>query len=476
VTRGAGDRYTQRKSGVCPGRSLFWRGQGAFSGAMVAAMNDRWFYQELGLESGPVSENELRELIRNGVLIPDDLIRPADSNEWRPAALLLFGEILEVTEPAPPPEPPFAEEPAKEPAEDYADLSELVLADAGPLLPSDPVTAENADSVDAAPVGDSDDAADEEPQWYFESFGTLFGPVSTGTLVTMAREGELGPDDRVKCGAAGELIVAASLPGLFPDESIPLAEEVVGPREDERYSPPAATPQERLMPSRESLPVPCEPPARESPFVPSDVSPETKLATGRRTSQENHRSTPVAQAESEAIRSLWESATLSAAATAKAAPKAARPPGSMRRLLRRTGGRSVAVVLLVAACAGAYWGVQVQQRARFRNVYQEYAAIFDELKSARESPPKREEWSATSAQLRTRIEALSQEVRNPARGSAGSALERVPRLLHEMTEHVLPTEKGRRDGRGSPANRDLFAQAERHYNLCMKRAARVLGL
>ncbi|MGC3967716.1 MAG: DUF4339 domain-containing protein [Pirellulales bacterium] len=59
-------------------------------------------------------------------------------------------------------------------------------------------------------------------EFYVRVMGAETGPMDAAELVTMAREGRIGPDDHVRRGAAGEWREALTVQGLF-DKAAPVA-------------------------------------------------------------------------------------------------------------------------------------------------------------------------------------------------------------------------------------------------------------
>ena len=49
-------------------------------------MASKWFYSQDGVRRGPVSSTELRQLAREGVLKPQDLLWKEGMAEWLPAS------------------------------------------------------------------------------------------------------------------------------------------------------------------------------------------------------------------------------------------------------------------------------------------------------------------------------------------------------------------------------------------------------
>jgi GYF domain 2 len=67
---------------------------------------------------------------------------------------------------------------------------------------------------------DSELASPIVPEWFVERPGGVRGPYTGDKLQALAERGELGPDDLIRQGMDGRLILAAKLKGLFPREPI----------------------------------------------------------------------------------------------------------------------------------------------------------------------------------------------------------------------------------------------------------------
>jgi hypothetical protein len=62
-------------------------------------------------------------------------------------------------------------------------------------------------------------------QWYYESNGTVHGPVGSSEIRTLAASGEIHPTTRVREAGRDDWITARRLRGLFPDASTSIAQD-----------------------------------------------------------------------------------------------------------------------------------------------------------------------------------------------------------------------------------------------------------
>jgi hypothetical protein len=182
-------------------------------------MSQRWHYQLFGEQFGPVSEPELRQLLAAGTLAPDDLVRLDKFKDWLPASEALQLESSSEQ----------SDEHAVEVAAEIADLSELAFQfdDSGSTTqravygrakspePANPNLAGAAASSFGGAEDDEELVEPEDgPQWFYQSLGQEFGPVSLAELLSLAAEGELSNSDLVRDAVDGEWRPAGSVSGI----------------------------------------------------------------------------------------------------------------------------------------------------------------------------------------------------------------------------------------------------------------------
>lgn len=114
-------------------------------------MVDQWMYRVVGAEFGPVPQDELQQLLQEGLVADDDEVRPVDQSAWRPAS----------------------------------SYSELGFQGA-------------SQSTSTATVERNAD------EWYCKTFGTELGPLTFDELQRMAENGEVAADDEVRLGTSGK--------------------------------------------------------------------------------------------------------------------------------------------------------------------------------------------------------------------------------------------------------------------------------
>ncbi|WP_397569484.1 GYF domain-containing protein [Schlesneria sp. T3-172] len=130
---------------------------------------DGWYYKSFGEEFGPVTFDELVELAKNRALGSDDEVRFGANGNWRRAGSM--GQLM-----------------AHMPA--------------GSHIPKG--SGKSSVEIDVV-EGDS---------WHYKLFGDEFGPVSVETLIELAANQTLSPDDEVRAGVRGSWRRADSITQL----------------------------------------------------------------------------------------------------------------------------------------------------------------------------------------------------------------------------------------------------------------------
>jgi GYF domain 2 len=207
-------------------------------------MSDRWFYQLLSEEFGPVESRTVVELHRNGTLGAGDLVRRDQEQDWLPlnstsllvdAAVESDGAVdledlselsFEFEENASAPQP---ETPVSQSSDDAAaaidDLSELSFE----FEENAPVELNRRAAAAEIPTGDEDDDEDDDEHFWYQSLGQTMGPMALADLIQVAEAGGVSEDDLVRVGDEGEWQVASSveevqaaiLSSRFAEESAP---------------------------------------------------------------------------------------------------------------------------------------------------------------------------------------------------------------------------------------------------------------
>jgi len=160
-------------------------------------MADQWYYQAFGQEFGPLTLDELAQMRHEGALSDDDLVRDGSSGSWIPAT---ESKILSER----------ANSIAVDSAELATDIDSFMLLDEKQESQNE-FSFMPAPSIKAAP-------AESRGMWYFQSIGQEFGPVPFSELLEMAGRGEVGPEDSVRKGEAGQWVPAGLIEGLFPEQ------------------------------------------------------------------------------------------------------------------------------------------------------------------------------------------------------------------------------------------------------------------
>lgn len=185
-------------------------------------------------EFGPVTAEQLRELLESETLSDGDLVRQESSEVWIPisdARQSLFAD---------------SSDDASSLNEEIDDLSELAFEfeDSGPTTRrgayAEDVTAEASSETETAasvppisprpvtPSPESPEHAQAEPgeEWFCESLGQVMGPMSFAELIELGKGGALDANDRVKCGEKGVWKIVEHLPSVMRAVAISRAIEV----------------------------------------------------------------------------------------------------------------------------------------------------------------------------------------------------------------------------------------------------------
>ncbi|MDB5388803.1 MAG: hypothetical protein JWM11_4449, partial [Planctomycetaceae bacterium] len=160
-------------------------------------MAEQWYYQAFGQDFGPLSLDELAQMLHEGELAGEDLVREGTRGAWNAAAG--FKVLTEK-----------ANSIALETAEVATDIDSFLLLDEKNDSPSgsesDAFADINAfefdDNEKPAPKHEKPGSRTERPSpktdtrevWYFQSLGQEFGPVPFTELLEMASRGEVDPE------------------------------------------------------------------------------------------------------------------------------------------------------------------------------------------------------------------------------------------------------------------------------------------
>ena len=160
-----------------------------------------WFYQQDGVESGPIDDAELKRLAASGIVRPDTRVRKEANGKWVTADHVrgLFHRKTEAAR-STSKSPPAGD--IASPASQTA--STPTSRRTPPPLPATRSTVSNAASVPAPQVVPASPRANSTPtqqQWYYmlEGFFSdeIVGPVSEETFLREIRAGKISPKVKV---------------------------------------------------------------------------------------------------------------------------------------------------------------------------------------------------------------------------------------------------------------------------------------
>jgi len=194
-------------------------------------MSQRWYYLLFSEEFGPVTEPQIRQLLNDGTLAADDLVRPESSEKWLalsesfsviPASVADADDLTDLSEL----EFSFEESrtSTRRAANRTADQSERAIRfdDSRPTTGRGPHSSEPVPGLASSaptllermsPV--SQVATTQVQLMYFcQSFGQTLGPMTIADLAGMAETGSLTDSDLVQCGELGDWFPAGELAEL----------------------------------------------------------------------------------------------------------------------------------------------------------------------------------------------------------------------------------------------------------------------
>ncbi len=191
-------------------------------------MSSRWYYQLMIEEFGPITAEQLRELLECGTLSDGDLVRQESSEIWIPISDVRQSLFTDGSDNSP------------SLNEEIGDLSELAFEfeDSGPTTrrgayaedvvadaslsmqkstPIAPISSSATSSRPVTPPPESPQQAREElrEEWFCESLGQVMGPMSFEELIELGKGGALDANDRVKCGERGIWKIVEQLPSVM---------------------------------------------------------------------------------------------------------------------------------------------------------------------------------------------------------------------------------------------------------------------
>ncbi|MEY3174914.1 MAG: hypothetical protein RLZZ436_2828 [Planctomycetota bacterium] len=142
----------------------------------------QWYYQLLGEEFGPVSASSLRQLLTDGTLSESDAVRASDSAAW-------VSLSTAITDPHADARSTTQTVETSDIVTDLAELNFQFEESSAPALKT-PVTRRSSAAVADRPAA--------PPQYYYQFFGQILGPIPLATLIRLAEAGRLSETDLVR--------------------------------------------------------------------------------------------------------------------------------------------------------------------------------------------------------------------------------------------------------------------------------------
>lgn len=180
-----------------------------------------WYYELLDESHGPVSTDEIQEMVADGQLTDDDRIRPESSEEW-----ITVTDLKDLVDRVASGEDEWEE------VTDLDDLNFTFEDSSAGVSRAEEVSGEiddrhlgldiNAFQLTGDPEQARHSAFDSvagkstDVSWMVQSLGQVLGPMSTSELVSMAETGALSSSDDVRQEQMEEWSRADSIPEIAP--------------------------------------------------------------------------------------------------------------------------------------------------------------------------------------------------------------------------------------------------------------------
>lgn len=222
----------------------------------------KWYYQLMTEEFGPVSLDQLKLMIDDHVLSSSDQVRTEDSDGWIPVSKLLNDSAV---------------------LQDKASEQDIAGSDVSPEEPdindfqlhgdseSPPVHGSSRDSseldinafqvqgdsdsplpVQPAPRGDAPETKEKADCWFAQSLGQTFGPMAFSEILEMVRNGLLSHGDQIQETHDGEWQPVESRPELANVlAELPPAVQEHGALSASETKPQAAVPKKKKLRPRQ---------------------------------------------------------------------------------------------------------------------------------------------------------------------------------------------------------------------------------
>lgn len=423
--------------------------------AAAAAPVAEWYYQLLGQEMGPTTQDELLQMIREGSLHGEDTVRLGLNGDWkRLDKTSQFAAIAEHMRPK---------------AEWYCRLlgqelgpmtfDELQnMAQTGALHDDDDVRHGGSEPWDKAgrtrglqfsPVA-TDAAASHDRsatlvpfgeaahkrEWYYEILGERMGPISFKVLAQAVAHGTLNLEDKARRGKVGAWSLVLDVPGLISTED--KAAHIAAKLEASRPQRPAPVPVAVSAPAVSTSPSPVNsvsgdgarstaPPAEERTPVRPAVAPPSHLGPTTYDSPSRGAGYGGAGGAAGGYGSMASSSRTPAPPPRPAftPPKRSSGPavdfgalvGNLKDMLDAKAITAIAVLLLV----GGYFGMSYLGISLFgppgQAEYAQVKVLWEEVQSLHKSGDKPADWTQFQAQHEAELKDLVLNIEKLGPGS-----------------------------------------------------------
>lgn len=244
----------------------------------------QWFCRILNQELGPMSADDLMQLLLDGELAPNDEVKSSAEPEWVPARTVVFlssaGGSLDLLD-----------------AEDE-EAANVVPASAAAVVsePNEEAPAEEP-SVEETPAEPAEEPAAVEPakppilkvrskqKWFCKLGGMGYGPIEAHKIKMWAEQERVEPTDLLKLGRKGEWFEAWQIEALQlnkpvekpADDESAAAEETANTEESKPTTEPANT---AATPTPAAA-IPAQPAASPVTAAPAAPRPKPKIKVAR---------------------------------------------------------------------------------------------------------------------------------------------------------------------------------------------------
>ncbi|QDT24523.1 DUF4339 domain-containing protein [Gimesia chilikensis] len=244
----------------------------------------QWYCRVLNHELGPMSAEDLMQMLFDGELAPNDEVKSSAEPEWVPARTVVFlsssGSDLDVIDA----EDMDADQIVPTSGETETEEAEAEVSESSRKKKSKKKQAKEEEKKAAEPPKPPILKLRSRQKWYCKLGGMGYGPIEAHKIKMWAEQQRVEPTDLLKLGRKGEWFEAWQIEALQLKKPEPKKEEAAAPAETESAeattaaaTPAAAVPPPASSPAASPVPMAATPPpsrpakpqikvARSNPF------------------------------------------------------------------------------------------------------------------------------------------------------------------------------------------------------------------